>query len=72
MTSTRLLNVGSPDLHGIRDIRHSRNGKFYIYSCGNYKTLAEARKRLATIKSTTPFKDAYVYGIKDGRRFIVE
>ena len=45
---------------------------FYVYSCGNYTSLAEARKRLATIKSTTPFKDAFIFGIKDGRRFNID
>ncbi len=72
ITSTRILKAGDADLHGIKDIRYSRNGKFYIYSCGNYKTLAEARKRLDNIKKNTPFTDAYIYGIKDGKRFNVE
>ena len=71
-TASRQLKVGDPELSGIRDIHFSRSGKYFIYSCGNYTSLAEARKRLATIKSTTPFKDAYIYGIKDGRRFKVE
>ena len=71
-TSTRILKAGDADLHGIKDIRYSRNGKFYIYSCGNYKTLAEAGKRLDNIKKNTPFTDAYIYGIKDGKRFNVE
>lgn len=71
-TSPRFLKPGDSDLHGIKDIRHSRSGKFYIYSCGNYTSLAEARKRLAQIHKSTPFKDAYIYGIKDGRRFNVE
>ncbi len=71
-TASRVIKAGDPDLHGIRDIRTSRSGKFHIYSCGNYKTLAEARKRLATIKASTPFKDAFIYGIKDGRRFNIE
>ena len=71
-TTSRYLKVGDPDLHGIRDIHHTQNGKLHIYSCGNYKTLAEARKRLAEITSKTPFKDAYIFGVKDGRRFNVE
>ena len=71
-TSTRILKAGDADLHGIKDIRYTKNGKFYIYSCGNYKTLAEARKRLDNIKKNTPFTDAYIYGIKDGKRFNVE
>ena len=71
-SSTRLMKAGDPDLQGIKDIYHVKNGKFYIYSCGNYTSLAEARKRLATIKKTTPFKDAFVYGIKNGKRFNVE
>ena len=71
-TASRQLRAGDPDLHGIKDFRYSQNGKFYVYSCGNYTSLAEARKRLATIKSTTPFKDAFIFGIKDGRRFNID
>lgn len=69
---SRYLKVGDPDLHGIKDIYHVQNGKYHIYSCGNYGTLAEARQRLATIKKTTPFKDAFIFGIKNGRRFNIE
>jgi len=72
LTASRVIKSGDPDLHGIKDFRHSKNGKYYIYSCGNYKTLAEARKRLASIKATTPFKDAFIFGIKDGRRFNID
>ena len=71
-TASRIIKAGDPDLHGIKDFRYSQNGKFYVYSCGNYTSLAEARKRLATIKSTTPFKDAFIFGIKDGRRFNID
>ena len=71
-TARRRLKPGDPDLHGIKDIRTTQSGSVYIYSCGNYTSLAEARKRLATIQKTTPFKDAFLFGIKDGRRFKVE
>lgn len=71
-TLRRLLKVGDPDLHGIRDIHVSPSGQNYIYSCGNYSTLAEAKARCAAIKKSTPFKDAYVFGIKDGQRIKVE
>lgn len=72
LTASRVIKSGDPDLHGIKDFHHSKNGRYYIYSCGNYKTLAEARKRLASIKATTPFKDAFIFGIKDGRRFNID
>ena len=71
-TAHRLLKAGDPDLHGIKDIRSVKSGNAYIYTCGNYTTLAEARKRLATIKKNTPFKDAFIFGIKNGKRFNVE
>ncbi len=69
---SRYLKVGDPDLHGIKDINRIQNGKYYIYSCGNYTSLSEARKRLASIKKDTPFKDAFIFGIKDGHRFNIE
>ena len=71
-TASRLLKSGDPDLQGIRDIHYVKSGKYYIYSCGNYTTLAEARKRLDTITKTTGFKDAFIFGIKDGKRFKVD
>ena len=71
-TASRLLKSGDPDLQGIRDIHYVKSGKYYIYSCGNYTTMAEARKRLDTITKTTGFKDAFIFGIKDGKRFKVD
>lgn len=71
-SATRLLKAGDPELQGIKDFRYSRSGKFYVYSCGNYTSLAEARKRLASIRKNTSFKDAFLFGIKDGKRFKVD
>ena len=71
-TASRLLNVGDRELEGIKDIHHIQSGRFHIYSCGNYTSLDAARKRLATIHTTTSFKDAFIFGIKDGKRFKVD
>ncbi len=71
-TSTRVLQTGDPDLHGIRDFRYSKSGKAYVYTAGNYTTLAEAKQRCATIQRTTPFKDAFVVCYKNGKRVPIQ
>ena len=71
-TSSSYFKPGAPELAGIKDVYHVQNGKSHVYSCGNYTSLEEARKRLATITKTTPFKDAFIFGIKDGKRIKLE
>jgi N-acetylmuramoyl-L-alanine amidase len=71
-TSRSVFKVGDPDMHGIKDFRYEKSGKVYVYFAGNYKTLAEAKQRCATLQNTTPFKDAFVVGFRNGKRFVVE
>ena len=71
-TATRDMKVGDPDLQGIKDFRVSRSGKFYMYTAGDYTTLAEARQRCNKIKETTRFKDAFVVAIYKGERITME
>lgn len=71
-SSTRLLKAGDPDLQGIKDIHYVQNGKYYVYSAGNYSTVQEARQRCNTIKQTTSFRDAFVIAIYRGERITLE
>ena len=66
------MKVGDPDLHGIKDINSVKNGKYYLYTAGNYTTEQEARQRCKTIQSTTPFRDAFVVAIYKGERITLE
>ncbi len=67
-TATREMKAGDPDLHGIKDFRFSKAGQYYIYTTGDYATHAEANRALAELKRKTPFKDAFVFAIRDGKR----
>ena len=71
-SSLRQLKPGDPDLHGIKDINTAKNGKYYMYTAGNYTTEQEARRRCKTIQTTTPFHDAFVVAIYKGERITLE
>lgn len=71
-TATRDMKAGDPDLQGIKDFHVSRSGKFYMYTAGDYTSLAEARQRCKTIKENTRFKDAFVVAIYKGERITLE
>ena len=71
-TSRTVFQVGAPEMHGIQDFQYAKSGNYYVYTCGDYQTLAEARKRCEAVKSTTPFKDAFVICIKNGKRVSIE
>ena len=71
-TATRDMKAGDPDLQGIKDFHVSRSGKFYMYTAGDYATLAEARQRCKQIKDSTRFKDAFVVAIYKGERITME
>ena len=71
-TATRDMKVGDPDLQGIKDFHAARSGKFYMYTAGDYASLAEARQRCQKIKETTRFKDAFVVAIYKGERITME
>ena len=71
-TATRRMKAGDPDLQGIKDFHIAPSGKYFLYTAGNYRTLAEAQKRLQSIKSTTRFKDAFVVAIYNGARITLE
>ena len=71
-SSYKEMKVGDPDLKGIKDFRYSQQGKFYVYTAGNYATLAEAEKRCAEIKKIRAFKDAFVIAIYKGERITLE
>ena len=71
-SSLRQMKAGDPDLHGIKDINSVKNGKYYLYTAGNYTSLQEARQRCKTIQSTTPFHDAFVVAIYRGERITLE
>ncbi len=71
-TSSKVFKVGAPEMHGIKDFQYSKSGSHYLYTAGNYKTLAEARKRCSEIQNNTPFKDAFVVCFKNGKRVKIE
>ena len=71
-SSLRQMKAGDPDLHGIKDVNSVKNGKYYLYTAGNYTSLQEARQRCKTIQSTTPFRDAFVIAIYRGERITLE
>ena len=71
-TATRDMKVGDPDLQGIKDFHVARSGKFYMYTAGDYTTVAEARQRCSKIKESTRFKDAFVVAIYKGERITME
>lgn len=67
-TATREMKVGDPDLCGINDFRCAKTNNGYLYTTGDFKTRAEANKRLAEIKRKTRFKDAFVIAVRNGER----
>ena len=67
-SSPRVMKDGDPDLHGIHDFRYGKSGNLYIYTAGNYSSLAEARSRCSSIQKSTPFRDAFVVAIHNGQR----
>ncbi len=72
MTATRELQAGDPDLQGIKDFRYSQNGKLYVYTAGNYRTLREAQQRCAEIRKIKRFRDAFVVAFdKNGERVAI-
>ena len=71
-SSQKIFKVGAPEMHGIKDFQYTKSGKVYVYTCGDYKTLDEARKRCAEIKNNTPFKDAFVVCFKNGKRVKID
>ncbi len=71
-SSLREMKPGDPDLHGIKDIHSMQNGKYHVYSAGDYGNVQEARQRCKKIKETTPFRDAFVIAIFRGERITLE
>ena len=71
-TATREMKAGDPDLQGIKDFHVAPSGKFYMYTAGDYTTLADARQRCKKIKESTRFKDAFVVAIYKGERITME
>ncbi|MBP5341735.1 MAG: N-acetylmuramoyl-L-alanine amidase [Bacteroidales bacterium] len=71
-SSTRQFKAGDPELQGIKDIHSIQNGKYYVYSAGDYRTLQEARQRCKKIKESTTFRDAFVIAIYRGERISLE
>ena len=72
MSASRVMQAGDPDLHGIKDFRYAQNGNLYVYTAGNYSTLAEARKRCAEIRKNNRFRDAFVVAFdQSGERVAV-
>ena len=71
-SSTRQMKAGDPDLHGIKDIHSMQNGKYHVYTAGDYSTEQEARQRCKEIQTTTPFHDAFVIAISGGQRITLE
>ena len=71
-SAQRQLKVGDPDLQGIKDIHYVKNGKYYVYSAGDYATVQEARQRCKKIQTTTSFRDAFVIAIYRGERISLE
>lgn len=71
-TSTRRMKAGDPDLQGIKDFHIAQSGKLYLYTAGNYQTLAEARTRCKQIAASTRFTDAFVIAIYKGERITLD
>lgn len=71
-TAQRQMKAGDPDLQGVRDIHVVQNGKYYVYSAGDYSSVQEARQRCKKIKETTSFRDAFVIAIYRGERITLE
>ena len=70
-TSKKVLKAGDPDLHGLKDFHCDPYGQVFLYTVGDYQTVEEARRRAAEVRATTPLKDAFVIGFKDGKKFIL-
>lgn len=71
-SSPRVMKDGDPDLHGIHDFRYGKSGNLYIYTAGNYSSLAKARSRCSSIQKSTPFRDAFVIAIHNGQRITLD
>ena len=67
-TATRRMKAGDPDLKGIKDFHIAPSGKVFVYTAGDYATLAEAKTRCRQIQQSTSFKDAFVVAIYNGQR----
>lgn len=71
-TASRRMKVGDPDLKGIKDFHITPSGKLFIYSAGDYPTLAEAKARCRQIQQIPTFKDAFVIAIHRGNRISLD
>lgn len=58
LASKKKLKKNDSQLRGVKDVGHVRDGNFYKYYSGSYKTESEARQALKKLKKR--FRDAYV------------
>lgn len=65
LSARKVIPKGDSEIKGIKDLNYFRDGKYYKYYCGEFKTMEEAKKHLKKMKKRFP--KAFVIKMKDGK-----
>lgn len=71
MTLTRILEKGDPDLRGIDDFDHHKQGQYYYYLSGKFANMSDATEYLNVVRSKG-FKDAMLVAFLKGSRISLQ
>lgn len=65
LSARKVIPKGDSEIKGIEDLNYFRDGKFYKYYCGEFRTMEEAKKHLKKMKKRFP--KAFVIKMRDGK-----
>ena len=71
MTLTRILEKGDPDLRGIDDFDHHKQGQYYYYLTGKFAKMSDATEYLNVVRAKG-FKDAMLVAYLKGSRISLQ
>lgn len=65
LSARKIIPKNDSEIKGIKDLDYFRDGKYYKYYCGNFKTLDEAKRHLKKMRKRFP--KAFVIKMRDGK-----
>lgn len=65
LSARKIIPKNDSEIKGIKDLDYVRDGKYYKYYCGNFKTLDEAKRHLKKMRKRFP--KAFVIKMRDGK-----
>ena len=71
MTLTRILEKGDPDLRGIDEFDHHKQGQYYYYLTGRFANIGDAAEYLNVVRAKG-FKDALIVAFLKGSRISLQ